>query len=105
MADERDEVMWLNAQREISIVELAQASGLTEATVRELVEYGALAPRDPQAPQWSFSATCVATVRKAARLGNDFELETPAMALLISFLERIDQLEDEVRRLDAQRLR
>jgi uncharacterized small protein (DUF1192 family) len=27
------------------------------------------------------------------------------MALLISFLERINQLEDEVRRLDAQRVR
>jgi chaperone modulatory protein CbpM len=105
MTDERDDVMWMHAQHEITIVELAQASGLTEAVVRELVEYGALVPRDPRATQWSFSATYVATVRKAARLGTDLELETPVMALLISFLERINQLEDEVRRLDAQRVR
>jgi len=41
-------------------------------------------------------------VRKAARLCGDLELETSAMALVVSFLERIQELEAQVRRLRAQ---
>jgi chaperone modulatory protein CbpM len=102
MANEEREMMWLYTQRSITLVELAEASGLPEATLRELVEYGALAPSDPQALEWSFSAECVTRVRKAARLREDLELETPALAVALSFLERIARLEDEVRRLQAQ---
>ena len=101
MATDYDAV-WLHAHREISIVELADCSGLTEAEVRDLVEFGALAPSDSSALQWSFSAECVARVRTAARLRDDLELETRALALVISFLERIDALEARVRELNAQ---
>jgi chaperone modulatory protein CbpM len=102
MAAEDEDVFWLHSQRQVSIVELAQSSGLTETTVRELVEYGALAPADPQAREWSFSADCVVRVRSAARLCTDLELETHALALVLSFLERINRLEGELRHLQAQ---
>ena len=97
---EHDDVLWLHARHEISIVELAQCAGLDEADVRELVEYGALSPADAQA--WTFSADCVSRVRTAARLRADLDLETPTLALVLSFLERIDALEAEVRNLAAQ---
>jgi hypothetical protein len=42
MATDRDDEVWLHARHEISIVELADCAGLSEAEVRELVEYGAL---------------------------------------------------------------
>jgi hypothetical protein len=102
MATENDDALWLHSQRQISIVELAQSSGLTETAVRELVEYGALAPADPQAREWAFSADRVVLVRAAARLCTDLELETRALALVLSVLERIDRLEGEVRQLQAQ---
>ena len=102
MATEHDDALWLHAQWRVSIVELAQLSGLQEEVVRELVEYGALSPADPQAREWAFSGDCVARVRAAARLCNDLEFETPALALVLSFLERIDRLEAEVRNLSAQ---
>ena len=103
MADENeDDVLWLHSHRQVSIVELAEACGLEESTVRELVEYGALAPADPQAGQWAFSADCVVRVRTAARLCTDLELETRALALVLSFIERISRLEGEVRNLQAQ---
>jgi hypothetical protein len=41
-------------------------------------------------------------VRTAARLYHDLELETNALALILSYLARIHQLEEEVRRLNAQ---
>ena len=82
----------------ISIDELAQASGLTVAEVRELVEYGALRPQG----EAIFSVRCVSCVRRAARLRDDFELEMPALALLVTFLERIETLELEMRQLSAR---
>ena len=102
MATDRDETLWLHAQAQMSIAELAECSGLPEALLRELVEYGALSPADPQAVEWVFSSECVVSVRTAARLRDDLELETPALALVLSLLERIHRLDAEVRHLSAQ---
>jgi len=99
---EHEDVIWLHGRREVSIVELAECAALTEAEVRELVEYGALAPSGGEATQWSFSAGCVARVRIAMRLRRDLELGTSEVALALSFLERIEELESRVRELSAQ---
>ena len=81
----------------ISIDDLAATSGLTVAELHELVEYGALTPRGE-----FFSIQCVSCVRRAARLRRDFELDLPAIALIVSFLERIETLELEMRQLSAR---
>lgn len=103
MATDQDDVMWLNTHKQVSIIELARSSGLPESLLRELVDYGALSPADPEAAEWHFSADYVVTVRTAARLRNDLELETPVLAMTLSFLERIERLESEVRHLRAVR--
>ncbi len=102
MTTERDDAMWLAAEGEVTLVELAQCSGLPEALLRELVEYGALAPRDPRSERWSFGADCVVRVRTVARLRADLELETPTLALVLGYLERIDRLEARLRALHAR---
>ena len=102
MATDRDDALWLHTQRQLTIVELSETCGLPQDLLRDLVEYGALSPADPQAPEWAFSARYVASLRTAARLGSDLELETPVLALVLSFLERIERLESEVRHLSAQ---
>ena len=102
MAHEQEDTMWLHAEHRVTLVELAQCSGLAEDVLRELVDYGALAPADPSAVELRFNARCVASVRAAARLSNDLELETPVLALVISFLERIETLEARLRELDAK---
>ncbi len=99
---EPDDVLWLHEHREISIVDLAECGGFSEAEVRELVEYGALSPSSMAAAELRFRADCLARLRAAARLRADLELELPALALVVSFLERIDALEAEVRNLAAQ---
>jgi len=101
MAEQHD-VAWLHAEAEITLVELAETTGLPEEVVRELVDYGALEPAREASAAWCFRAECVARVRTAARLRNDLELETPALALVLSFLERIQRLEAQVRHLHAQ---
>ena len=102
MAVERDVALWLDAREHVSLAELAECAGLSAADLRELVEYGALVPADPQADEWVFSADCVVSLRVAARVCRDLELETAAIALVLSYLDRIRRLEEEVRDLHAQ---
>lgn len=102
MSADRENVQWLHGHYRVSIVELAETCGVPEAIVRELVEYGALAPADPHAEPWTFGAEWVVRMRKAARIREDLELETGALALVLSFLERIDRLEGEITHLSAQ---
>ncbi len=90
------------AGAQVTLVELSHASGLEPDVLRELVEYGALALSTTEGAEWSFSAECVVRVRTAARLKIDLELETPAVALVLSYLERIQRLESELRHLRAQ---
>jgi chaperone modulatory protein CbpM len=96
-----DDALWLHARQTVSLVELARCSGMAESELRELVDYGGLAPAESQAPEWAFSAEWIVRVRAAARLRRDLELETPALALVLAYLERIDRLEAELRRLHA----
>jgi chaperone modulatory protein CbpM len=93
---------WLDAHFEVSFEELTRLSGLPEGELRELVEYGVLAPNDPGRAQWTFSGECVVTARAARRLRESFELEPEALSLVLGFLQRIRALEEELRALRAQ---
>ncbi|MDQ3026240.1 MAG: chaperone modulator CbpM [Pseudomonadota bacterium] len=101
MAMEHEVALWLHAERLISIVELAEYSGLPASLLQELVEYGALTPTGNQV-EWVFGGDCVARLRTAARLRDALELDTAALALALSFLERIERLEGEVTNLSAR---
>ena len=98
MADPHDTI-WLESHARVTLVELSRCSGFPEETLRELVEYGALSV---ESAEGTFSAHYVGRLRQAARLGQDLELETPAVALVLRFLERIEALEAEVRHLTAE---
>jgi hypothetical protein len=94
--------VWLSEHAAFSLAELADLSGLPETELRELVDYGAIAPVDPGAPQWTFTGGCLVTVRTACRLRASFDLEPHGLALVISLLERIRDLEAEMTAFRAQ---
>ena len=102
MNSERAEILWLDEHHEVSFSELAESSGLSEAELRDLVEYGALVPTNLQSVQWTFSGDCVFAVRTARRLRNDLELDPHALALTLKFIVRIRELEAQLRDLRAQ---
>lgn len=96
------EAVHFDEREKISFSQLIELSGLQEAELRDLVDYGALAPLDPQAPSWAFSARTVVIARTACRLRNDFELDTHALSVVLGFVGRIDALENELRAVRAR---
>jgi chaperone modulatory protein CbpM len=126
MKVELTEAQWLHEQSEISIEELAELSGLSPALLRELVDYGALVPINTEAPinpetpispapstdapgsasgpmsQWNFAAECVVAVRTARRLRDDFDLDPNALSVALMLVERIHELEAQLRQLHSQ---
>ena len=96
------EAEWLTEDCEFSLGELVELSGLSEADLRELVDYGAIVPVDAGSSQWLFKGKCLTTVRAAFRLRVSFELEPHGMALVVSLLERIRELEAQIDSVRAQ---
>jgi len=99
---EQTNAVWLDAQQALSIADLEQCSGLSQAELRELVDYGALAPTNPQEAEWTFSGEIVLTVQAAGRLRADLDLDPQALALALTLIKRIRELEAQIGNLRAQ---
>ena len=99
---ELTETLWLDERGAVTLIELAECSGLSESELRELVDAGALEPIDADAPQMSFGSRCIVAARAACRLRNDFELDTSGLAVALSLLERVHELESELERMRAR---
>jgi chaperone modulatory protein CbpM len=102
MKPEQTESVWLDAHCEYSFAEIVRCSGLSEAELRELVDYGVLSPSDPRGAEWTFGGDVVATIQAARRLHEDLELDPQALALALTLIGRIHELEAELRSLRAQ---
>ena len=102
MRVELTEVHWLDRQHELSLAELCELAGLSPQELQELVDYGALAPIDPAAAVARFRTDCIALARTAVRLRHDFELDASSVALALCLLDRIHDLESQLRTLHAQ---
>jgi chaperone modulatory protein CbpM len=101
MKIELTEAVWLEERGVVSLRELAESSGLSEPELEDLVALGAIEPVDPDAQQWNFAAGCIISARAACRLRDDFELDVQGLALVMSLLDRVEELETELQRLHA----
>lgn len=98
MATDPTDRSWLEPQRRIAQPELAQICRLGDAELDELVEYGALVPLpDEPAGDRRYSAACISPLREAARLRADYDLDLFTVSLLLGYLQRIAQLEQQLR--------
>ena len=97
---ESTSALLLDETGSISIAQLVEQSGLTEPELQVLVDCGALAPRDIRASTWTFTSHCIVTARTARRLRDDFALDdVHAIAIMLRFRERIEELEHQLRQL------
>ena len=95
------EALRIDERGELSFSQLIECSGMTEGELRELVEYGALVPLDPAGPSWMFPGDTLLIARSAGRLLRDFDLDLHGVSVLLRFIERIEELEAELRALRA----
>lgn len=102
MPPEHDDAVWLTEGHAFSLAELAEISGLAESELHELVDYGAITPIDPESSPWTFSGKCLLAVRTARRLRISFDLEPHGAALMVTLLERVQDLEAQLRDLRAR---
>ena len=103
MTQSIDDALYLDAVAELTWQELVSASGLPESELTELVQYGAIVPRNPDASAWTFEARWLTVAKTASRIRHDFELDAHAVSVVLCYVERIQRLEDELRALRAQR--
>jgi hypothetical protein len=66
MSASSDDAMYLDTIAEVTFTQLVTASGLPEGELVELVRYGALIPRDPDATTWTFEARSLAVSKSLA---------------------------------------
>ena len=102
MATETINAVWVTEAQTYTLPEVLDLSGLAEAELRELVQFGVLRPADPDAVQWQFSGQSLLTIRSAGRIRSSFDLEPHGVALVLSLLEQIRALESQLQQLRAR---
>lgn len=86
----------------LALAELAELSGLSEAELLELVDYGTLVPVGGAAGAIVFGVRSITVARSARRLREAFELEAHGVALMLACLDRIHDLEAQLAELQAR---
>lgn len=92
---------WLDARRSLAPEELAGLCRLTVAEIEELVDYGGLEPLPVPEGGLRFSGGCIGPLREATRLRADLDLDLFTVALLLPYLQRIEDLQHQLRALRA----
>jgi hypothetical protein len=101
---ESSAALFLDEGGAVSLAQLLEQSGLSEAELQVLVDCGALEPRDAAANAFSFSSRCIVTARTARRLRDDFALDdVHAVAIVLRFMQRIEALERRLHELQPRR--
>jgi chaperone modulatory protein CbpM len=96
------EAITLDEHGLVTLEQLVEAADLPAEELRALVDYGALAPVDPAAASWTFSAAYVVVARTAGRLRRDFELDAHSLSVVLRYVQRVEALEAELRALRAR---
>ena len=96
------EALAMDEHGELTLAQLVEVSDLSEADLRALVDYGALSPVDPAATSWTFTASWIVVARTAGRLRRDFELDAHSLSVVLSYVQRVEALEAELRALRAR---
>jgi chaperone modulatory protein CbpM len=96
------DALWPDERQNLPLRALAELSGLSEDELVHLIDCGALAPFAEASGQRVFSVHSITVARTARRLRDDFELEPHGVAVLLAYLDRIRELEAQLRALRAR---
>lgn len=80
----------------ISIDQVEQLSGVSQADLSGLIEYGVLRPSAIEGEPCTFDISCVVTLQRAALMRKDLALDSHGFALALMFLNEITGLQAEL---------
>lgn len=86
----------------VSFSEVVAASGLSAEELNELIELGLCEPCGTEGTQSLFGVDALELARAARRLQIDFELPLAGAAIVLTYRERIRELEERLRLLEWQ---
>ena len=96
----------LDEHFEMDFVEFTRACGLARADLVELIHHGVIevlgTGESASEADWRFTGRSLALARRAARLQSGFDLDTPALALALHLIARVEELERRIRELECQ---
>jgi chaperone modulatory protein CbpM len=92
------EALHINPNDPLTLDELIEISGFSKQDISELVDCGALELQS-SSDHWMFKSECIVTIKKAKRLKDDFELHPSSLVLLVTLLQQINTLENEIQNL------
>jgi hypothetical protein len=93
---------WLDAKRRIAQADLSRMCGIPVGELDALVKHGGLVPLPAEGnTNRQFSGGWVAPLRHAARLRASHDLDLFTTSLLLGYLHRIAQLEQQLRAFQA----
>ncbi|HEX4378098.1 MAG TPA: chaperone modulator CbpM [Steroidobacteraceae bacterium] len=101
MRVELTEVLWFE-EHAVTLNELADLCSLPMPMLEELVGAGAILPLQADRAPPRYGAQALQAARAARRLQQDFDLDSSALVLALGLLDRIDELERQVRALRAK---
>ena len=91
------ETLVVEEQVSFTLPALCRASGAGRAQVHALVQEGLLQPTGQGPQDWHFGGDALAQTRRAMRLARDFQLDLPAVGLVVDLLAEIDRLRSTLR--------
>jgi hypothetical protein len=101
MRIELNDMLWFE-EHSITLDELSELCALPMPLLQELVVCGAIEALDADAGEQRFGAQALSAARAARRLRDDFDLDAPALLLALGLLDRVQDLEREIRALRAR---
>jgi len=90
------QVVRLDDHPDLSLAELAGISGLSEQELANLVDFGVITPVDSGTAVPMFRAQWIVTTRSAFRLRCAFDLDNQGLAITLTLLQRVEELEDQL---------
>lgn len=101
MNQQANEAVWLDGDDLYPVEYLAEVSGLSIEEIDDLVTVGLIEPSVTAVQPRVFRLCHVLIVKKARRLRDDFQLDHHGVALALTLIRRIDELQAEVAALRA----
>lgn len=89
----------LSEKNKLALEDICERCGLPETKVRAYVEEGVLEVEGDDVARWRFSEVSMVRVQKAHRLEKDLGLNPAGAALALDLVAQIDELKNEIRRL------